>query len=167
MQDWTFVSFGRCEPENVLLYVLNYMVWYSIFKLKSAIHYSISEIICHEERKRLRFIPYTYFLFSLVKRGKSSFEVNFSLGYFLACWLSQAYNSYKKGFLQVADWEVHLKPDSAAFLVKFVILMLCLFVCARPAVSRGSKAPPKVRQRDLDRQRESGKKRRNQPIQVS
>ncbi|KAM7447232.1 Echinoderm microtubule-associated protein-like 5 [Porites harrisoni] len=33
----------------------------------------------------------------------------------------------------------------------------------RPAVSRGSKAPPKVRQ--LDRQRESGKKRRNQAIQ--
>lgn len=34
----------------------------------------------------------------------------------------------------------------------------------RPAVSRGSKAPPKVRQ--LDRQRDSGKKRRNQQIQV-
>ncbi|XP_020620193.1 echinoderm microtubule-associated protein-like 6, partial [Orbicella faveolata] len=33
----------------------------------------------------------------------------------------------------------------------------------RPAVSRGSKAPPKVRQ--LDRQRDSGKKRRNQQIQ--
>lgn len=33
----------------------------------------------------------------------------------------------------------------------------------RPAVSRGSKAPPKVRQ--LDRQREAGKKRRNHPIQ--
>ncbi|PFX18604.1 Echinoderm microtubule-associated protein-like 6 [Stylophora pistillata] len=33
----------------------------------------------------------------------------------------------------------------------------------RPAVSRGSKAPPKVRQ--LDRQRDSGKKRRSQPIQ--
>lgn len=39
------------------------------------------------------------------------------------------------------------------------------FVCSRPTVSRGSKAPPKVRQ--LDRQRDSGKKRRNQPIQVN
>ena len=48
---------------------------------------------------------------------------------------------------------------------RFFILMLGLFVCSRPAVSRGSKAPPKVRQ--LDRQRDSGKKRRNQPIQVN
>ena len=42
--------------------------------------------------------------------------------------------------------------------------MLCIFFFFFPAVSRGSKAPPKVRQ--LDRQRDSGKKRRNQPIQV-
>ena len=48
---------------------------------------------------------------------------------------------------------------------RFFILMFGLFLCSRPAVSRGSKAPPKVRQ--LDRQRDSGKKRRNQPIQVN
>lgn len=69
----------------------------------------------------------------------------------------------------------HLTQDS---LVSFKIIvydyrlildsntvLVCLFsFFDRPAVSRGSKAPPKVRQ--LDRQRDSGKKRRNQPIQV-
>lgn len=43
-------------------------------------------------------------------------------------------------------------------------LFVCFLFCVRPAVSRGCKAPPKVRQQD--RQRESGKKRRNQAIQV-
>ena len=47
-----------------------------------------------------------------------------------------------------------------------LMMFFCMsfFSCVRPAVSRGSKAPPKVRQ--LDRQRDSGKKRRTQPIQV-
>ena len=44
------------------------------------------------------------------------------------------------------------------------VFLYVFFSCVRPAVSRGSKAPPKVRQ--LDRQRDSGKKRRTQPIQV-
>ena len=44
------------------------------------------------------------------------------------------------------------------------VSLYVFFSCVRPAVSRGSKAPPKVRQ--LDRQRDSGKKRRTQPIQV-
>ena len=52
----------------------------------------------------------------------------------------------------------------ALFVCLFICLFVCLFVCGRPAVSRGSKAPPKVRQ--LDRPRDSGKKRRNQAVQV-
>ena len=53
-------------------------------------------------------------------------------------------------------------PQNVMPLKRF--LFVCFLFCVRPAVSRGSKAPPKVRQ--LDRQRESGKKRRNQAIQV-
>ena len=58
--------------------------------------------------------------------------------------------------LFILTWQMIYQKDLSNTHVKFL--------CDRPAVSRGSKAPPKVRQHD--RQSDSGKKRRNQPIQV-